>query len=379
MKKKILLIPLAILLTLSLLACAAPAPAPAPVPVPAPAPAPVPAPAPAPAPAPTPAPTPEPGLEPYTLTVSYHGKGEGWPQWEVNWRYICEYVEKITDNRIKVDFYPEGSLHTYKESLRSLESGLTYLTYFSTAELGDVFPLLSLFTLPGLAHNQITTDIAMWELAKRYPEFQEQWEDTNVVVLSTIANMRADLHMLEPLYSIYDLKGKIIGTHNNKLAQVVELLGGSASVMKGADLYLSAQTGVVDGLFVAWGSVQNYHLEEVAPWHTLVGLSPSLGCLAINKDTFETKFTPLEQWMLRQFETQRWALNARSNCLSSLDVRERIDPNSIILLPPEELAAMEEFYKPIWDEWVEKANAKGLPAQAILDDAVRYLNMYIYG
>ena len=48
MKKKILLIPLALLLAVSLLACAAPAPAPAPAPVPAPAPTPAPAPAPAP-------------------------------------------------------------------------------------------------------------------------------------------------------------------------------------------------------------------------------------------------------------------------------------------------------------------------------------------
>ncbi len=292
---------------------------------------------------------------------------------------MTEYIETLTEGRVTVDFYPEQALHTYKESLRSIESGLTDLSYFSTAELGDTFPLLSLFTLPGLSHNQFTNDITMNELAERYPQFQEQWEDLNAVVLSQLSNMRADLHTIEPLNSIYDLKGKVIGTHNDKLGRIVELLGGSGSVMKGSDLYLAAQQGVVDGLFVAWGSVQNHKLEEVTFWHTMVGVSPSLGAIAMNKDTFETQFTPLEQWMLKQYKPHGWVGITRSNCLSSLDVRERIDPNSIIQLPPEELEAMRKMYKPIWDEWVETANAKGLPGQAILDDAVRYLDMFIYG
>ena len=31
---------------------------------------------------------------------------------------------------------------------------------------------------------------------------------------------------------------------------------------------------------------------------------------------------------------------------------------------------------PLWDEWVQKADAKGMPGQKILDEAVRLMNLY---
>jgi len=117
MRKKILLIPLALLLIVSLLACAAPAPAPAPTPAPTPAPAPLPAPVPAPvpAPAPTPAPSPAPAPAPAPTPVKWRISNCGTPEMPVSFG-MAEFSDKVrdrTDGRVDITPYPGGVLGSW--------------------------------------------------------------------------------------------------------------------------------------------------------------------------------------------------------------------------------------------------------------------------
>ena len=157
MKRKIILIPLALLLVVSLIACAAPAPAPAPGPattttVTAPAPAPAPGPTTtvtAPAPAPVPAPLPEPKTFKFASFA-----GEGFPlidYWERPFLSLVEERTKDTINPITFDIYPSGQLLAGGEMIDGVQMGI--------ADFGQVaghptrFPLGSVFNLPYVFSN----------------------------------------------------------------------------------------------------------------------------------------------------------------------------------------------------------------------------------
>ena len=45
-------------------------------------------------------------------------------------------------------------------------------------------------------------------------------------------------------------------------------------------------------------------------------------------------------------------------------------------LSSEDRASLTELMKPLWADWVEKADAKGWPGQKILDEAVRLSDLY---
>lgn len=117
MKKKLLIIPLALLLTVSLVACASPAPAPAPAPAPTvtvevPGTAPAPAPAPTvtvevPAPAPAPAPAPE--KKSYRFILATEAGTKGTPAAD-SVDMLARLIEEATDGRIEVDVFYQGEL-----------------------------------------------------------------------------------------------------------------------------------------------------------------------------------------------------------------------------------------------------------------------------
>ena len=48
----------------------------------------------------------------------------------------------------------------------------------------------------------------------------------------------------------------------------------------------------------------------------------------------------------------------------------------IIDLSPEEFEKWKATGKPAWDEWVKQMEAKGLPGQKVLDEAVKLVEKY---
>ena len=49
-----------------------------------------------------------------------------------------------------------------------------------------------------------------------------------------------------------------------------------------------------------------------------------------------------------------------------------------IELSPSDKAKIKELFKPLWDEWVERMKGKGYPAEAILQDTLKWTEMYSY-
>lgn len=72
-----------------------------------------------------------------------------------------------------------------------------------------MFPLLDLFSLPGLFPNQATSNAVLLQLFAKYPQFEAEL-DPAVVRVSTQVHMRADIHSRTPIRGLAELKGKTI-------------------------------------------------------------------------------------------------------------------------------------------------------------------------
>lgn len=53
-----------------------------------------------------------------------------------------------------------------------------------------------------------------------------------------------------------------------------------------------------------------------------------------------------------------------------------IPAENIITLSAEDHAALATRMRPLWNQWVQAANAKGMPGQKVLDEAVRLMKLY---
>jgi TRAP-type C4-dicarboxylate transport system substrate-binding protein len=215
--------------------------------------------------------------------------------------------------------------------------------------------------------------IVYWRLREEYPAMGKLFtKDDNVVELATFVAMGSHLHTREPIRHLADLKGKVFAAQDSAGVKVLQKLGASASVMVGPDAYLAAQRGAIDGILAAWGWVNNFKLNEVTTYHTLLNLNPGTYSTVMNKDAYD-KLTPAEKNHLADLRPLYFFYNTTDGAAAAT---AKIPPENIIVLPAAEKAELAKKMQPLWADWVKKADAMGMPGQKILDEAERLLKLY---
>lgn len=293
--------------------------------------------------------------------------------WNKMDRRFAKQIETITNGRAKVVFFPPNSVTPFKDWLQATGAGVVDLGFVWHPILPGKFPQTELFSLPGLSVNQTIATIVYWRLREEFPKMGELFTPKdNVVELATFVAMGAHLHSREPLRTLADLKGKVFGAQDSAGVKVLEDLGASATVMVGADVYLGLQRGAIDGVLAAWGWVNNFKLNEVSEYHTLLNLNPGTYTSVMNKDTYN-KLTPEEQAHLADIVPMYFLYNTTDSATTAM---ANIAPENIFSLSAEDRSALTAKMQPHWAEWVKKADAAGLPGQEILDEASRLMKLY---
>lgn len=288
-------------------------------------------------------------------------------------RRFAAQLEELTGGRAKVEFFPPNSVTPFKDWLQATGAGLLDIGFVWHPILPGKFPQMELFSLPGLSKNQTIASVVYSRLREEYPQLGELFtKQDNVVELATFVAMGSHLHTREPIKTLSDLQGKVFGAQDSAGVKVLEELGASASVMVGSDAYLALQRGTIDGVLSAWGWVNNFKLNEVTTYHTLLNLNPGSYSTVMNKDTYD-KLTPEEQAHLADLMPLYFFYNTTD---SAAKATESIPPENMFTLSATDQATLTGKMQPQWAEWVAKADAKGWPGQKILDEATRLMTLY---
>ncbi|MEC9342546.1 MAG: TRAP transporter substrate-binding protein DctP [Pseudomonadota bacterium] len=293
--------------------------------------------------------------------------------WNKMDRRFAAQLEAITGGRAKVEFFPPNSVTPFKDWLQSTGAGLLDIGFVWHPVLPGKFVQLELFGLPGLSKNQTLATIVYWRLRDKYPQMGELFTDEdNVAEIATFVAMGSHLHSKQPVRTLADLKGKVFAAQDSAGVAVLEKLGASASVMVGPDAYLALQRGAVDGVLAAWGWVNNFKLNEVTEYHTLLNLNPGTYSTVMNRDAWD-KLTEAEKQHLADLRPVYFFYNTTDSAAAAT---ADIPAENMFVLSAEDQAALASEMQPAWAEWVKKADAAGLPGQEILDEAVRLMKLY---
>ena len=243
MKKKLLLIPLAILLVVSLIACAAPAPAPAPAPTttvtaPAAPAATVTAPA-ATVTAPAPVPAPEFKFvfaQPVSDIVRYEAI------------YLFQELLKTRSNgRVQFDFMGHGQLGTVQSLIDDVSSGVLEMDLEATGAFVRFVPWLGITDLPFVFETFV--DALRWQEDVLIPEWNKDMASFNMMVLPNCGSAGASgiYSAAGPIHSTADLKGKIYRSWSPGVeVMYIEAMSAKAVVMPWEELFTALESGVVD-------------------------------------------------------------------------------------------------------------------------------------
>jgi TRAP-type C4-dicarboxylate transport system substrate-binding protein len=292
-----------------------------------------------------------------------------------------QMIEKASHGRIKVTHYPGGTLVPGPDMYRALQLGIADFAWIFGAMNPGAFPLYDLFSLPGLFPNMATSNLVLSILRNKFPEFEKQFSP-KVKHISSSVMLRSQIHSTVPIRTLADLKGKVIGCHDETSAKAMSKLGASALVLPLGEMYTSGERGVVQGLVVAWGAFGNFRLNEVYKYHTLVPISPTVSHYLFSSKIWN-KFTSEEQ---EKFELMGpWfqrACNEGANLPGYKILKEEIlaqkKGHELFEWSPKDMIEVRKMFRSLWVEWAEKMEKKGLPGKKILEEAERLLELYGY-
>ncbi len=280
-------------------------------------------------------------------------------------------IEKRTNNRVKITYYPGGTLTPAAQTYDGVVKGIADIGFSCFAYTRGKFPLTEVIDLPLGYQNGIS---ATRLINAYYAKFKPKELD-DVKVLYLHAHGPGFLHTKKPVNKLEDIKNmKIRAT--GLAAKVVIALGGAPVGTTMPETYDALRTGVADGAMAPMEALQGFKWGEVINFTTRAYASGySTGMyIVMNK----SKWNALPADIQKIFEqvSAEW-IEKQGALWDQIEEEGRAFSlkrgNKVIQLSKEEEAKWAAKVRPLLDEYVKAAKAKGLPGDEALNFSLDFL------
>jgi len=181
------------------------------------------------------------------------------------WVWWGEELEKRSNGRVKVEFYPLGSLFKGDVAIENIIKGTADISNCSIRTAAKRYPLLSVtmvpsVTWPNTPQGIVDGGIAVMKLIDEFPSIQQEVKDFKVLWITMLEDYV--LYSKKPVLKPDDFKGMNIGAGGSQADFIKSQGGGTVSIIP-PQSYMNLKTGVIDGMITAFNAVMHYKLWEV--------------------------------------------------------------------------------------------------------------------
>ena len=322
-----------------------------------------------------PAPAPKP--EPIELTLSEHYPATH-PMTTKGYEAWAKMVEEATDGRVKVSVFPGSTLTKVTESYDATIAGACDIAMHPVDYEPERFPLTLVMNEPLGLPNALVSGKVGWDLYQKFPEIQAEYVD--VKLLFFYCTSAYQLHTVKkPIHTMEDVKGLLIRSGGDVDTAVIKALGGVPQFIPMPDTYLALQKGVLDGHVSPFGPMPGFKLDEVLFNHLEnVNFHIVIFAVVMNLDKWNSLPSDIQEAI---DEISGIAAAEMFGTVFDGTDKPAIQAmkdkgHTFTSLPPEEKARLDEILTSIRDDWVKELEAKGLPGQKVLDEALRLSKKY---
>lgn len=283
----------------------------------------------------------------------------------------CREVEKRTGGKVKVSYFPGGTLTPAAQTYDNVVKGIADIGFSCFAYTRGKFPLMEVIDLPLGYRNGITPTRLINEFYKKF----NPKELADVKVLYLHAHGPGLLHTKKAVNKLEDMKGmKIRAT--GLASKIVTALGAAPVGTTMPETYDALRTGVADGAMAPMEALQGFKWGEVVNFTTLsYGSGYSTGFFVVMNKNKWNSLPPDVQKVFTDVSAE-WiektgALWDQIEEEGKQFILKR--GNKIIPLSKEENARWVAKVKPIIDDYAKTTKAKGLPG----DEALKFCYDYL--
>ena len=229
------------------------------------------------------------------------------------------------------------------------------------------FPQLEVLNLPFMAKNGVEASGFGWKLADE--GLVPGLKDFKVITVWTPSSDM--LHMVEPIKSLDDVKGKRIRTASSQQAELITALGGVPQTIGPVEVNDALARGAVDGLVQGYTGMKTFGTFGVVKQSYEVPLGNSVFLLLMNKKKWESLPDDVKASMDKHGGATLAKSGGAAYDAAAARIRQhQMDSGYQITTPTEEqLAAWREQFKKLPQEWI----AATPDGQKIFDEFQAYL------
>ena len=276
------------------------------------------------------------------------------------WTPMLEELKKRSNGRITYTLYAGGALGKGPEHYDIVAKGLSDMGYFTATWTPGRFPVSDVLSLAVLVGGKdIGTDIgnAMYEriLHTEFP---------GVKMIELNGCIQAYLWTRKPVKSLEDCKGLRIRSPGGHQTNYIKSIGAEPVFMPLGDVYLSLETGTIDGLVTCPPLVLAFKLYEVAKYGALA----TFGCVTegviMNQKSWDKTPSDLKPIILEVCSNPFRTTGGLNNDVYETMMKE-IKGKGVNLysLPDNEANRWYRGFQEETKKWVAGLEAKELPAK----------------
>lgn len=295
----------------------------------------------------------------------------GWEPW-------FQEIAKATDGEIKIAYFNPNTLTPLADHYDSTISGMIGIGANDCSRNPGKFNLSTVLELPGLAPSAECGSLVFWELYKKYPELQKEYEQVRILWLW--ASAAYQLHTTKKqVKTLDDLKGLKIIAWNRTSVGILNALGANPIQVPPTDSYLALERGMADGVFCPLAPIISFKISDAAKYTTVCDLFLNGFWAGMSQDLWGS-LSPKAQEAIQSTTGEAMA----RTCGVTLDQgavgdAEKLTKNghTFYVVPDAERANWIKAALPLQDKWVKDMEALGYKnARAIMEDAFRLSEQY---
>jgi TRAP-type mannitol/chloroaromatic compound transport system substrate-binding protein len=290
-------------------------------------------------------------------------------------KFFDEDLKKLTGGRLEITLFPAAALVPTKELFDATRKG--------TVEGGTGSPAywMTIVPIAGVSGNCPMTFRETWEglyfhYVMGFEDMLKEAHAQHNILYYTEKIYPTAMIGKKPIRKIEDFKGYKIRS-SGAIADMLRDLGAAPTMIQGSELYLSLQTGVVDGAH--WGAAQGaltMKLCEVAKYYIQPNLAMSgTDVIIINKDAFNALPKDLQILLDLALKERVWRRSHEyiMGEMNALDTMKKKYGVKVVTLPPEDQKKMMKAAMKEWDKVAAKGE-RAAKAISMLKDFLRKLD-----
>ena len=264
-------------------------------------------------------------------------------------------LEKLTDNELKVDFYPGGSLGRHGDyQLKLLLDGVHDISLIVPGYTPGRFPDNNIFELPLLMNSSLEASLAYYRMIKN--DYLRGYEDTKLI--SVFMSQPYFIHLNTPYQSLDDLKGKKIRVAGYLQAEIIRRLGGTPiGGTPVTQIRESISRGLIDGALLGWDSMHIFGVKHVTHYHIEIPVTYTPILLLMNLASYE-RLDSKHRVVINQSSGEEMVkhFSAATTALALKTYKETLDQDDQHFITPDqdELNRWHKALSPIEQSWISE-------------------------